>query len=98
MTHRNPSAARAATTEDVAAIPQFSFPGGIPSYVAPETPGSMHECGELGHSMLHPYGAVFDHPDLLALCVASRPLRSLLEGYGYAPRIVEDPIPARCIS
>jgi xylulose-5-phosphate/fructose-6-phosphate phosphoketolase len=117
---------------------QFSFPGGIPSHVAPETPGSIHEGGELGYSLLHAYGAVFDNPDLLALCVVGdgeaetgplaaswhsnkflnpardgavlpvlhlngykianptvlaripRPeLRSLLEGYGYAPRFVE---------
>ncbi len=117
---------------------QFSFPGGIPSHVAPETPGSIHEGGELGYSLLHAYGAVFDNPDLLALCVIGdgeaetgplaaswhsnkflnpvrdgavlpvlhlngykianptvlariRPaeLRSLLEGYGYAPRFVE---------
>jgi xylulose-5-phosphate/fructose-6-phosphate phosphoketolase len=47
---------------------QFSFPGGIPSHVAPETPGSIHEGGELGYSLLHAYGAVFDNPDLLALC------------------------------
>ena len=117
---------------------QFSFPGGIPSHVAPETPGSIHEGGELGYSLLHAYGAVFDTPDLLALCVigdgeaetgalaaswhsnkflnpardgavlpvlhlngykianptvlARIPgdeLRSLLEGYGYAPRFIE---------
>jgi xylulose-5-phosphate/fructose-6-phosphate phosphoketolase len=48
---------------------QFSFPGGIPSHVAPETPGSINEGGELGYSLLHAYGAVFDNPDLLALCV-----------------------------
>ena len=48
---------------------QFSFPGGIPSHVAPETPGSIHEGGELGYSLMHAYGAVFDNPDLLALCV-----------------------------
>ena len=48
---------------------QFSFPGGIPSHVAPETPGSIHEGGELGYSLLHAYGAVFDTPDLLACCV-----------------------------
>ena len=48
---------------------QFSFPGGIPSHVAPETPGSIHEGGELGYSLLHAYGAVFDNPELLALCV-----------------------------
>jgi len=117
---------------------QFSFPGGIPSHVAPETPGSIHEGGELGYSLLHAYGAVLDTPDLLAVCVVgdgeaetgalaaswhsnkflnpardgavlpilhlngykiANPtvlaripqdeLRSLLEGYGYAPRFVE---------
>jgi xylulose-5-phosphate/fructose-6-phosphate phosphoketolase len=117
---------------------QFSFPGGIPSHVAPETPGSIHEGGELGYSLLHAFGAVFDNPDLLALCVVGdgeaetgplaaswhsnkflnpvrdgavlpvlhlngykianptvlariepAELRSLFEGYGYAPRFVE---------
>ncbi len=117
---------------------QFSFPGGIPSHVAPETPGSIHEGGELGYSLLHAYGAVFDNPDLLAVCVVGdgeaetgplaaswhsnkflnpardgavlpvlhlngykianptvlarigdAELRSLLEGYGYAPRFLE---------
>jgi xylulose-5-phosphate/fructose-6-phosphate phosphoketolase len=48
---------------------QFSFPGGIPSHTAPETPGSMHEGGELGYSLAHAYGAVFDNPDLIAACV-----------------------------
>ena len=43
---------------------QFSFPGGIPSHVAPETPGSIHEGGELGYSLSHAYGAAFDNPDL----------------------------------
>ena len=117
---------------------QFSFPGGIPSHVAPETPGSIHEGGELGYALLHAYGAVFDNPDLLACCVVGdgeaetgplaaswhsnkflnpardgavlpvlhlngykianptvlaripeHELRSLFEGYGYAPRFVE---------
>ncbi len=123
---------------------QFSFPGGIPSHVAPETPGSIHEGGELGYSLLHAYGAVLDNPDLLAVCVVGdgeaetgplaaswhsnkfldpardgavlpvlhlngykianptvlaripeSELRSLLEGYGYAPRFVKgsDPGP-----
>jgi xylulose-5-phosphate/fructose-6-phosphate phosphoketolase len=116
---------------------QFSFPGGIPSHVAPETPGSIHEGGELGYSLLHAFGAVLDNPDLLVMCVVgdgeaetaslatswhsnkfinpardgavlpvlhlngykiANPtvlarigrdeLRSLLEGYGYAPRFV----------
>ncbi|HEX4263691.1 MAG TPA: phosphoketolase family protein [Verrucomicrobiae bacterium] len=48
---------------------QFSFPGGIPSHVAPETPGSIHEGGELGYSLSHAFGAVFDNPDLLVACV-----------------------------
>ena len=48
---------------------QFSFPGGIPSHVAPETPGSIHEGGELGYSLSHAYGAAFDNPDLLICCI-----------------------------
>ncbi|MGA9292982.1 MAG: phosphoketolase family protein [Ignavibacteriaceae bacterium] len=48
---------------------QFSFPGGIPSHAAPETPGSIHEGGELGYSLLHAYGAVFDNPGLIAFCI-----------------------------
>ncbi|HBR04600.1 MAG TPA: phosphoketolase, partial [Lachnospiraceae bacterium] len=48
---------------------QFSFPGGISSHVAPETPGSIHEGGELGYSIAHAFGAVFDNPDLIATCV-----------------------------
>ncbi|BCB90725.1 putative phosphoketolase [Phytohabitans suffuscus] len=48
---------------------QFSFPGGIPSHVAPEVPGSIHEGGELGYSLMHAYGAAFDNPDLLVACV-----------------------------
>lgn len=48
---------------------QFSFPGGIPSHVAPETPGSIHEGGELGYALSHAHGAVFDNPDLIACCV-----------------------------
>src|SRR5690242_9524729 len=48
---------------------QFSFPGGIPSHVAPETPGSIHEGGELGYSLAHAYGAAFDNPDLVVCCV-----------------------------
>ncbi len=117
---------------------QFSFPGGIPSHVAPETPGSIHEGGELGYALVHAFGAAFDNPDLLVCCVVGdgeaetgplaaswhsnkflnpvtdgavlpvlhlngykiaaptvlariprQELRSLLEGYGYAPRFVE---------
>jgi xylulose-5-phosphate/fructose-6-phosphate phosphoketolase len=60
-------------TEDVSGMKklfrQFSFPGGIPSHVAPETPGSIHEGGELGYALGHAYGAVFDNPDLIAACV-----------------------------
>jgi xylulose-5-phosphate/fructose-6-phosphate phosphoketolase len=48
---------------------QFSFPGGIPSHVAPETPGSIHEGGELGYALVHAYGAAFDNPDLKVFCV-----------------------------
>lgn len=48
---------------------QFSFPGGIPSHVAAETPGSIHEGGELGYSLAHAYGAAFDNPDLIVACV-----------------------------
>jgi len=122
---------------------QFSFPGGIPSHVAPETPGSIHEGGELGYALVHAYGAAFDNPDLVVCCVvgdgeaetgpmatswhsnkflnAARDgavlpvlhlngykianptvlarigkdeLRSLFEGYGYAPRFVEGSDPA----
>jgi xylulose-5-phosphate/fructose-6-phosphate phosphoketolase len=122
---------------------QFSFPGGIPSHVAPETPGSIHEGGELGYALVHAFGAAFDNPDLLVCCVVGDgeaetgplaaswhsnkflnpvrdgavlpvlhlngykiaaptvlaripqdELRSLLEGYGYAPRFVEGSEPA----
>ena len=48
---------------------QFSFPGGIPSHASPETPGSIHEGGELGYSLSHAFGAVFDNPDLIVACV-----------------------------
>jgi xylulose-5-phosphate/fructose-6-phosphate phosphoketolase len=48
---------------------QFSFPGGIPSHAAPETPGSIHEGGELGYSLSHAYGAAFDNPELIVACV-----------------------------
>jgi xylulose-5-phosphate/fructose-6-phosphate phosphoketolase len=48
---------------------QFSFPGGIPSHAAPETPGSIHEGGELGYALTHAFGAAFDNPDLLVACV-----------------------------
>jgi xylulose-5-phosphate/fructose-6-phosphate phosphoketolase len=62
-----------AVTKDLAGLAvlfrQFSFPGGIPSHAAPETPGSIHEGGELGYSLSHAFGAVFDNPDLIAACV-----------------------------
>ena len=62
-----------AITQDAAGMAklfrQFSFPGGIPSHVAPETPGSIHEGGELGYSLAHAYGAAFDNPELLVACV-----------------------------
>ena len=48
---------------------QFSFPGGIPSHASPECPGSIHEGGELGYSLSHSFGAVFDNPDLIVACV-----------------------------
>src|SRR5499425_2702947 len=48
---------------------QFSFPGGIPSHVAPETPGSIHEGGELGYALSHAYGAAFDNPNLIVTCI-----------------------------
>src|ERR1700685_3325439 len=47
---------------------QFSFPGGIPSHVSPESPGSIHEGGELGYSLSHSFGAVFDNPDIIRAC------------------------------
>src|SRR5262245_1754108 len=124
-------------------VRQFSFPGGIPSHAAPETPGSINEGGELGYSLVHAYGAVFDNPDLLACCVVGdgeaetgalatswhsnkfldprrdgavlpilhlngykianptilariprEELRALLEGFGYAPYVVEGDEPA----
>jgi xylulose-5-phosphate/fructose-6-phosphate phosphoketolase len=60
-------------TEDYAGLRQlfrqFSFPGGIPSHAAPETPGSIHEGGELGYALMHAYGAAFDNPDLIVACV-----------------------------
>ncbi len=62
-----------AITQDAAGLQalfrQFSFPGGIPSHVAPETPGSIHEGGELGYSLSHAFGAAFDNPDLIVACV-----------------------------
>jgi xylulose-5-phosphate/fructose-6-phosphate phosphoketolase len=122
---------------------QFSFPGGVPSHAAPETPGSINEGGELGYALVHAYGAVFDNPGLLACCVVGdgeaetgalaaswhsnkfinpardgavlpvlhlngykianptvlariprEELRSLLEGFGHAPRFVEGDDPA----
>jgi xylulose-5-phosphate/fructose-6-phosphate phosphoketolase len=62
-----------AMTQDAAGMlrlfRQFSFPGGIPSHVAPETPGSIHEGGELGYALVHAFGAAFDNPDLMVCCV-----------------------------
>src|SRR5437763_2303102 len=62
-----------AVTQDAAGLgklfKQFSFPGGIPSHAAPETPGSIHEGGELGYALNHAYGAAFDNPDLIVACV-----------------------------
>jgi XFP N-terminal domain len=56
---------------------QFSFPGGIPSHVAPETPGSMHEGGELGYALSHAFGAAFDNPDLIVSCGGFHPQPNL---------------------
>ena len=60
-------------TEDIEGLKklckQFSFPGGVSSHVAPETPGSINEGGELGYSLAHAFGAVLDNPDLIAACV-----------------------------
>ncbi|HXF35323.1 MAG TPA: phosphoketolase family protein [Candidatus Acidoferrales bacterium] len=62
-----------AVSQDVAGMrrlfKQFSFPGGVPSHVSPETPGSIHEGGELGYSLAHAFGAAFDNPDLVVACV-----------------------------
>src|SRR3954463_3037655 len=62
-----------AITQDAAGLQalfrQFSFPGGIPSHAAPETPGSIHEGGELGYSLSHAFGAVFDNPGLIVSCI-----------------------------
>jgi xylulose-5-phosphate/fructose-6-phosphate phosphoketolase len=64
---------------------QFSFPGGIPSHVAPETPGSIHEGGELGYSLAHAFGAAFDNPDLVVAAVvgdSEAETGPLATGYG----------------
>src|SRR5256886_4578893 len=62
-----------AVTQDTAGMArlfkQFSFPAGSPSHAAPETPGSIHEGGELGYALVHAYGAAFDNPDLVVACV-----------------------------
>ncbi len=68
-TARSTRASRATTDGMRKLFRQFSFPGGIPSHVAPETPGSIHEGGELGYALSHAYGAAFDNPDLLVCCV-----------------------------
>ncbi len=69
---------------------QFSFPGGIPSHAAPDTPGSIHEGGELGYSLSHAYGAVLDNPDLIAACVVgdgeARPARWPPPGMAQVPQ------------
>ena len=62
---------------------QFSFPGGIPSHVSPECPGSIHEGGELGYSLSHAFGAVFDNPDLVVACATLNP-RTVRSGDGGA--------------
>src|SRR5215210_2708617 len=74
---------------------QFSFPGGIPSHVAPETPGSIHEGGELGYALVHAYGAVFDNPDQLALEQVRRPGARRRGAPGPAPQRLQDRQPHR---
>ena len=82
---------------------QFSFPGGIPSHVAPETPGSIHEGGELGYSLAHAFGAVMDNPGLIAACVVgdgeaeTGPLATAWHGNKFVNPITDGavlPIPA----
>ena len=71
-TSRAPTASSTRTSAREAGLElfrQFSFPGGIPSHAAPETPGSIHEGGELGYALMHAFGAAFDNPDLLVACV-----------------------------
>ena len=75
---------------------QFSFPGGIPSHVAPETPGSIHEGGELGYALSHAYGAAFDNPDLIvALRRRRRRSRDRAARDGLALQQVPEPGPRR---
>ena len=83
---------------------QFSFPGGIPSHAAPETPGSIHEGGELGYSLAHAYGAAFDNPGLIVACVVgdgeaeTGPLAMALEQVSqpdHRRRGAADPAPQR---
>jgi xylulose-5-phosphate/fructose-6-phosphate phosphoketolase len=68
---------------------QFSFPGGIPSHVAPETPGSIHEGGELGYALSHAYGAAFDNPDLIVACIVG-------DGEAETGRLAREQIPQSC--
>jgi hypothetical protein len=73
---------------------QFSFPGGIPSHASPECPGSIHEGGELGYSLSHSFGAVFDNPDLIVACPATHPehlrlLEEWLRSYRPEDKLVE---------
>ena len=72
---------------------QFSFPGGIPSHVAPETPGSIHEGGELGYSLAHAFGAAFDNPDLVA-CLRGRRRRGGDRPAGHELALEQVPQPA----
>jgi xylulose-5-phosphate/fructose-6-phosphate phosphoketolase len=58
---------------------QFSWPYGVPSHVSPETPGAIHEGGELGYSLVHAYGAAFDNPDLIVACTQGRRTRRPVE-------------------
>src|SRR5471032_3272405 len=70
---------------------QFSFPGGIPSHVSPACPGSIHEGGELGYSLSHAFGAVFDNPELIVACVRRRRGRDGRAGHGLALQQIPRP-------
>ena len=75
---------------------QFSFPGGIGSHATPETPGSLHEGGELGYSLSHAFGTVYDHPNLIALTmVGDGESVSHLAGFWYLAHISSGNWPAR---
>jgi len=71
---------------------QFSFPGGIPSHVAPETPGSVHEGGELGYALSHAFGAAFDNPDLIVAASSRRRSRDRTARHRLARQQVLNPV------